>query len=273
MKAIKILNAACFISFLLVAGSACKKFEFSPYQTEQVKDMPGNLNCTNISKLKASEETADDTVCFIFSGDCQRFYEKFDDMIHKVNARTDVDFFILCGDIADFGLLQEYLWVHERLEKLKVPYLCAIGNHDLASNNGVPYMNVFGVKNYSFIYKGYKFIVHDTNSREYDFNGNVPNMWWLEYELKDTLAKWFVGVSHVPPYDVDFDKVLEQPYQQLLCSKGNFLLSLHGHLHKTTDSYHYNDHVRYMTCNAVDKDEFTIIKLFKGKILTETVSY
>ncbi len=235
--------------------------------------MPGNLNNENIAKLKANELNADDTLTIVFSGDSQRFYDRLDDLVAKVNSMSNVDLLVLSGDITDFSLLQEYLWIYERLKKLNVPYVCAIGNHDLATNNGEVYTRMFGVKNYSFKYKGYKFLVHDTNSREYGFDGNVPNMWWLDSELKDTTAEWFIGLSHVPPYDADFDKGLEQSYKNLLSSNPGFILSLHGHLHIITDSCFYNDQVRYMTSNSVNKEEFILLKIVKGVVYKQAIKY
>jgi 3',5'-cyclic AMP phosphodiesterase CpdA len=252
---------------------ACNKFEYSPFQSETMGDMPNNLNIINLDKLLSNEINADDTVTIIYTGDSQRFYDELEDLVKKVNTISNVDFLILCGDIADFGILQEYLWIHEQLNKLNVPYLCAIGNHDLVANNGEVYTKIFGEKNFSFTYKKYKFLFHDTNGREYNFNGNVPDLWWLSDQLEDTIPEWFVGVSHVPPYDIDFDKALEYPYKNLFSSTSGFIISLHGHLHGTSDSYYYGDSVRYMTSNSVDKKEVVLLKFINGKIIKQMIEY
>ncbi|MBI3883523.1 MAG: metallophosphoesterase, partial [Sphingobacteriales bacterium] len=177
------------------------------------------------------------------------------------------------GDITDFGVLEQYLTIYNILKKLHVPYISVIGNHDLTANGGKIYLQMFGEKNFSFIYKGYKFLFHDTNGREYDFNGSVPNLFWMTDQLKDEVPKWFVGVSHVPPFDPDFDKTLELPYKDLLLSKPNFILSLHGHTHHQSDSYKYEDHVRYMTCNSVEKQKSCLLKLINGKVMMQLIPY
>lgn len=179
----------------------------------------------------------------------------------------------MSGDIADFGVLQEYIWITDRLNALNVPYLCAIGNHDLIEDDGKIYTRIFGVKNYSFIYKDHKFLFHDTNGREYGFNGQVPDISWLGEQLKDDQAKWFVGVSHVSPYNEDFDSKLEEPYRNLFAQTEGFIISLHGHLHGTTDNFYYGDGVRYMTSNAVQKKEFVILKLIHGMIIKQIMPY
>lgn len=269
----KILYQPIIAIILPIMFCGCNKFEFSPYQTEIPNGMPSNLNSKNISKLKQSEQNSDDTVTILYSGDSQRFYDELDNLVDKVNTRTDIDFFILCGDISDFGTLQEVLWVTNELDRLTIPYLCAIGNHDLTANGEQVYSNVFGEKYFSFTYKKYKFLFHDTNGREYGFNGATPNLWWISEELTDTTNSWFVGISHVPPYDVDFDPALEIPYKNLLASRSNFILSLHGHLHGTSDSYYYNDSVRYMTSNSVNKNEAVILKLINGSIIKQFLEY
>lgn len=261
------------ISCISVLLFGCNKFEFSPYQTEVAVGMPSNLNNINIAKLKVAEAASDDTVTILYSGDSQRFYDELKELVSKVNTRPDIDFLVLCGDISDFGMIQEFLWITDELKKLQIPYLCAVGNHDLIANGSEIYTKIFGEKNYSFTYKGYKFLFHDTNGREYGFNGTIPNLWWINTELKDATANWFVGMSHIPPNDPDFDPALQIPYKDLLASKPNFILSLHGHLHVKGDSYLYDDHVRYMTSNSVDKKEAVLLKLINGKIIKEYLTY
>jgi len=274
MKKVKHINIA-FLSVVVGALilSACEKFEYSPYQTEQVKGMPTDLNNANLFKLYANNKIADDTVTIIYSGDSQRFYDELELLVNKVNTLPNIDFFVLAGDITDFGLLQEYLWVYQKLKKLNVPYLCAIGNHDLSVKKGEVYTRMFGEKNFSFIYKGYNFLFHDTNGREYNFNGNVPNLEWLNEQLNDTKPKWYIGISHVPPYNTDFDKNLEFYYNKLFSSTPGFILSLHGHLHQTNDSYYYGDNVRYLVSNSVEKNEAILLKFINGQIIKQMITY
>jgi len=260
-----------FIILFAVFFSSCEKFEFSPYQDEKA-NMPHNLNQTNINKLLANTAD-DDTVTIIYAGDSQRFYDDLEDLVEEVNGTPNVDFFILCGDIADFGVLQEYIWINDQLKKLRIPYICVIGNHDLSADNGNVFTKVFGEKNFSFTYKKYKFLFHDTNGREYNFNGKVPDVPWLQNQLNDEDPDWFIGVSHVPPYDVDFDPAVEEPYRRLWASDPRFLVSLHGHMHSADDNEFYGDGVRYMVCNAINDKEATLVKFYNGKLIKQTIAY
>jgi 3',5'-cyclic-AMP phosphodiesterase len=264
-----------FVIFsIVVLFSSCDKFEYSPYQTEPTAgELPSELNLKNLSILHSDNHLADDTVTLVYLGDSQRFYDDLASAVEKVNSLRNVDFLILCGDITDFGLVREYIWIVDILNELNIPYFCAIGNHDIATDEGEIYTQIFGNKNFSFEYKKYKFLIHDTNGREYAFNGNVPDMHWLSSQLNDPSPDWFIGISHIPPFDNDFDKNLEHPYKDLLAATDGFLVSLNGHLHRHTDSNIYYDNVRYMTCNSLNKKEFTLLKFINGQIIKEMISY
>lgn len=265
-----------FLLTLSVLGmvTSCRKFELSPYQDRAIHGgEPGNLNALNLSKLKAMEFAGDDTVTIIYTGDSQRFYDRLEALVEKANSLERVDALFISGDIADFGIYQEYIWITERLAGLKMPYFCAVGNHDLAANGGDLYRQIFGDKNFAFLYKDYKFIFHDTNSREYGFDGTVPALGWMAGELKDSAASWFVGVSHVPPFDADFDKNLEVPYKNLFNATPGFLVSLHGHAHSYSSSNYYEDDVRYIISNSVQKEQFVLLKLYKGTFTEQLIPY
>jgi Icc-related predicted phosphoesterase len=140
--------------------SACGKFEYTPYQQpHKISKEP--LNRMNIDLLKEREAYDDDTITILLTGDSQRSYRSLDALVTKVNSIDKIDFLILAGDITDFGLKQEFRWINERLSALKVPYLCAIGNHDLTAGGPGWYEAIYGPRNFSFSYKGCKFIFHD----------------------------------------------------------------------------------------------------------------
>lgn len=262
------ISFICMIFTLI----SCNKFELNPVQIKNT-DSPTNLNAKNIEELLSEESASDDTVTFLFTGDSQRFYDRLDDLVKKANQFTNIDFLLLDGDISDFGLLQEFLWINERLEKLKIPYISIIGNHDLTSRGSDVYTEMFGPKNFSFTYKKYKFLCHDDNSRDYNFSGIVPHLDWLSEQLNDTTADWFVGASHIPPWSVDFDQKLVNDYMNLFGSNSKFILSLHGHHVDPSERYYNNDAVLYINSSGVQKSECYIIKLIHGIIIKELITY
>lgn len=261
---------AIFIALLAFPG--CSKFEVNPYATHGT-ETPQPLNSANLAWLAAREPFDDDTVTIVFTGDCQRFYEEQEAIVAKVNSIPGVDFLIMAGDLSDFGLLQEYNWVRERMDQLHVPWFAVVGNHDLQANGPLIFRDLFGPLNFSFSYKGYKFLFHDTNGREYANNGSVPDLPWLAAQMADTVPDHFIAVSHVPPFNGDFDPVLVQPYYQLLGSDPRTLLSLHGHTGSHVDEHLNNDHVRYMVCNALVWPVIHVLRIHDGLVEVTAVNY
>lgn len=215
-----------------------------------------------------------DTLRIILMGDTQRFYEEADKFVKSANQQKDVDLVIHAGDISDFGLAKEFEWVNDIMSGLKMPYLAVIGNHDLLSNGAKVYRKMYGSFNFSFIYAGIKFIFFDSNSREYNFNGEVPDMDWIEEELADTTQfDQAILVSHIPPFDFDFDAALGERYAKLLSSNGKAKLSLHGHQHSFRIEEHYDDGVMYVISTTVEKKGYVLITQYGETTKIEKINY
>ena len=251
---------------------ACDNFEFSPNQTYD-RNTPRDLNAKNLERLL--QAPVDDTVVIAFVGDSQRFYDQLERFVGKVNSMPAVDFVLLAGDVSDFGLLSEFEWVHRQFRKLKAPYFAVVGNHDVIANGENVFRRMYGPLDFSFVYDSIKFILHNTNGGEYP-STQVPDLAWLEQELhgeNNEMVTHFVGVSHVPPTNHDFQQPLVEPYARLLRETPGFLVSLHGHIHNHTDHYPFNDGVRYITSFSLDKPAFLLLKISGGQIVKETIQY
>ncbi|WP_031526411.1 metallophosphoesterase family protein [Dyadobacter crusticola] len=261
--------ALCILTVLFT--SACEHFEFSPNQTID-RHSPRDLNAKNLEKLR--QAPTDDTVTIVLAGDSQRWYNELDKFVEKVNALQEVDLILLAGDISDFGLLQEFKWVDERLARLKKPYLGVIGNHDLVANGEQVFTSIFGPLDYSFVYDSIKFIAHNTNSLEYS-ERKVPDMDWLVSQMEDTDAvKHIITISHIPPFSqLEFNQELVQPYTSLLRNHPKMLLSLHGHVHQHLDFYPFEDGIRYITGYAFNQNAFVLLKIANGKVFKTIVGY
>lgn len=258
-----------FTCVLLVAG--CDELEYNPNQKFD-GNTPQNINALNIERL--FQTAGDDTVRFILSGDTQRGYSEAKDFVKRANALKGIDFVVIAGDISDFGLLQEMKWVVEIYNGLKTPYLGVIGNHDLTANGRDVFKKVFGELNYSFVYGKVKFICINTNSREVNFDGSVPDIRWLNEEVKaQNGVDNIVAISHVAPHSADFDKALEQPFVSALATNGNCLASLHAHDHVHSVGTPYENGIPFIVTGALIKKEFTIITIVNGRLESEFVQY
>lgn len=253
--------------FFILSG--CGKLEYSPNQSFD-RNSPVALNKTNINRLL--QTPGDDTIRFILGGDTQRAYDNTSAFVASANRVPGVDFVVIDGDISDFGLLLEMEEVHERLSKLSVPYIAVIGNHDLVSHGETVFKRMYGDLDFSFTYKQVKFICHNTNSREYKFNGRVPDLDWLGNALHD--PGYFVSIGHVPPVSGDFDQALRPHYTKLLRQHPRMLANLYAHTTKTEvlPAESENDSPM-MTTGGINMRMYSVITLVNTQFSVKHVAF
>jgi 3',5'-cyclic AMP phosphodiesterase CpdA len=258
-----------FIATGLLAG--CDLIEYNPNEIV-LDDDEENLNALAMERI--SQNDPGDTLSFILMGDSQRFYDDVEDFVKSVNSLDrSFDFVVHTGDIADFGLVDEFRWVHGFMKNLKVPYIAVVGNHDLLANGPRIYRRMYGSFNFVFDYGKFRLIFLNSNSREYNFSGNIPDLNWLSTQLNETNPGSFpLVISHIPPWDGDFDPLLEEPYANLLAEQ-NKVLSLHGHIHNYLDSVYYNDGVRYFVSTSMNKRGYTYVQVWGGGSSFEKISF
>ncbi|NVO84954.1 metallophosphoesterase family protein [Hymenobacter terrestris] len=248
-----------------ISLSACEVLEFSPNDSRAPADQQ-NLTAKNLARLSAAPLPPGDTLRFVFTGDSQRFYDDVEDMVASVNQQPGVQFMLVAGDISDFGLGREMRWVDDDLRRLKVPYLTVVGNHDHVANGREAYQKIFGPLNYSFVYGDTKFVLIDTNSREYNFNGRVPDVPWLRGQLASLDgARRSVVLSHVPPQDGDFDPTLRADYAGTLRDTPSLVFEMNGHRHDYSVGQPFNDGVTYVNSYAFEKRRYLIVTVFGDK--------
>jgi len=260
------------ILFISILSLGCNSDEYSPNQVFN-RNTATDVNAKQIALLP--QKAAGTPIKVIISGDTQRSYEETRIFVDQINQRNDVDFVILNGDISDFGLLLEFDGIYKLYSKLRVPFIGVIGNHDLVANGRAVYERMFGQLNFTFNYAGIKFVCHDTNGREYDFNGSTPNLTWLKSNLKlDAGISNFVAISHVPPTDADFDPKLVVPYENLLNQTPGLLASIHSHRHSKLEFY-YKDGVGipFIITNAIVNRAYTLVEIKNGQITAEEINF
>jgi Icc protein len=257
-----------FFTFLY----ACEKIEYSPNQAfSETSDK--DLNRKNIERLQHIKDP-NDTLTIAFIGDTQRFYDECELFVGAINKRNDIDLVIIDGDISQYGLEREFEWINRAFDKLKIPYIGVIGNHDMVGNGTNIFKHTFGVLDFTFVYDSIKFVCHNTNSREYAFNGTIPNISWLQQEMiSGPEIKRILPISHVPPYDTDFDKNLELLYARTLKSSEKISLSLHAHVHYFQDYYPYGNEVRYINGYAMDSRAYILVSIAGANVQASLIHY
>jgi len=253
---------ACIIA---VSISGCNVNEYSPNQKFNA-DSPTDVNAKEISTLP--EKAAGSAIRIAVSGDTQRKYNEAQLFVDHINSRNDIDFVILNGDISDFGLLLEFQGIYKIYSGLRVPFISVIGNHDQLANGYDVYKRMFGQPNFTFNYGGVKFVCHDSNSREHGFDGTIPDLAWLRDNLTlENGISNIVALSHVPPTDGDFDKNLEQPYEDLFNKTPGMLASIHSHQHSPDVIYRKDDvGIPFIITNAIVNRAYTIIDISNGQL-------
>ncbi|MFO7829729.1 MAG: metallophosphoesterase, partial [Bacteroidales bacterium] len=231
-----------------------------------------NLTQKNIGLLLAKD--VPDTLTIALTGDSHRFYDESEDLVSTINNDYDIDFFIHTGDIADYGIPRQYQWGNQIFSKLNAPYFVVVGNHDLVSNGNDSYLEMFGNYNFSFIYGRYKFIFVNTNSREYEFNGKVPDISWLDKEVmpSEDFEKAIV-VFHTPPFDNDFDSELEEPFVGALTRHNNVLFVTHGHLHSYNFSHPYGNDLPFVNTAGPEHMQFVLIKIYNHEFTLDVIGF
>jgi 3',5'-cyclic-AMP phosphodiesterase len=252
--------------------TGCDTFEYSPNQVFDNNSLK-DLNARNIEELMNSTPN-DDTIKFVLTGDPQRAHDHIEELVKKANSLNDLDFVIIAGDLSEFGTLQEMNWVAESFSELNVPFIAVIGNHDMVARGRTVLQRMFGDFNFSFTYGGVKFICHDTNSREYQYNGNVPDLPWLAAELQPQEGvSGSIAISHVPPNSHDFDQNLVEPYTSLFSQTPGFLGSFHAHNHVFSEFKYEGSPVPYIVTSAVAKQEFLLVKIVNNRMSYERVYF
>jgi predicted phosphodiesterase len=243
-----------------LAFVSCEAFDYSPHEIILDEDekniIEKGINHVQQNALK------DDTIIFAMTGDTQMRLDEVHEYVAFTNNIGNVDFTLLCGDLSNYGLAEEFKWLNDELKKLNHPYIPVIGNHDFIANGPNIFKAMYGPFDYSFKVGNVKFIAINTNSMEFGFDGSVPNIDWLESELNDSNknTKNFV-FSHVMPWNDAFDSNLEKPFADAL-AKGNVEVSFHGHNHNAGYSMPYNDGVRYIITGTTGNRSFVLVKIW-----------
>lgn len=245
------------LKFLLIGLflSSCGLPEFSPWQ-ESVPE--SNLTQKHLDWLKENEGDSD-SIKIAITGDTQAVIGHFRDIINITND-SDFDFIVVLGDLTDLGLRQEWMWFGNSIAKSTKPVLTVVGNHDGLAAGDSMYRKMFGDLNYSFTYRGVKFIMWNNNYYEW----GDPDFEWLEKETTTPMS--VVIMSHQPPGSGTLKDHHEKRWKKIR-DRSNVVASIHGHQH----SYGYvveDGGTQVYTVERVIDEHFGMVEIGKSVVFS-----
>lgn len=240
--------------------SGCDAFEYHPYDGRITGET--GINAKNIARI-VQNCAGKDSIRFIMMGDTQRWYDETEDFVKAANNRNDIDFVIHGGDLADFGLTKEFMWMRDIMGGLKVPYVAVIGNHDCLANGEQVFRKIWGEENFSFMAANVKFICLNTNAMEYDYSHPVPDFGFIEkqYNEKTEGHEKTIFVMHARPYSEQFNNNVAKVFQRVIKEFPKLQFCLNAHDHSITTDDLFNDGVMYYGSPNIKKRSYLLFTI------------
>lgn len=250
--------------------SSCDLIDVHPYDGDV--DGETNLNVKNMAKIESLLANRD-TICFAVISDTQRWYDETEDEVASINRRDDIDFVLHCGDITDFGVTKEFELQRDILQKLKMPYVVLLGNHDCIGSGKNVYRRIFGSENFSFVAGRTRFVCLDTNSLEYDFSNPVPDLNFIRKFIGDTTVRNTIPVMHVRPFADEFNDNVADAFNHYIHELPNPLFCLYGHGHSTEVTDLFGDGLLFYQITCAKYRQYYVFTLTTDNYEYKIVDY
>lgn len=264
-----VLFRICIIFCLAAGVSSCDPwFAFSPYEARLDEAYLGTTD-KNLTRINAGDAGDSKPFKIALLSDPHYHYGKLSEAVAHINRNNDYAFAIVVGDLSENGLMQEFIFFHQSMGYLDIPYLTTIGNHDYLSSGEKVYSQMYGANNYFFVYNNVKFVMFDNTTIESEQD---PDMDWFARALvNDRGYDHVIPVAHVPPYDRQM-KDHDQDFHELLL-KNNITVSVHGHKHEFSVAEAYGGGVRYLTVSSPQKRAYTELAITPAGVEIRKIEY
>lgn len=250
----------------------CDVIDYHPYDVKIKGEK--DVNAKNIQKIEEQCHEKS-TVRFIAMGDSQRWYDETEDFVKAVNARNDIDFVIHGGDMSDFGLANEFMWQRDIMNKLKVPYVALIGNHDCLGTGEDAYIKIFGSPNFSFIAGRTKFVCLNTNAMEYDYSNPIPDFDFMEKQITERASEYDKTVicMHARPMSEQFNNNVAKVFELYVNQYPDVQFCVNAHAHQITADDLFGDGIIYYGSDCMKKRNYLLFTLKPDGYDYEVVYY
>jgi len=264
------------VALLAVTIASCEEISYTPYDNE-VPDEYRHLTARNLDRI-ANATRGRDEVRFAVVGDPQRELGPSGDFVDEINARDDVDFVVVAGDLTEYGVRREYQHVVEVYSRLDVPWLTVIGNHDKLGKGEALYGVVFGEFNYTLDVAGVRLVFFDSVGLHTE-DGPV-NFAWLAHQLRPESGDFAqaVVITHVPTASRwlapsrETQEREEKRFTDIVTESGTVSLTIHGHWHRYEENALSDDVLSIVVDNPGDRN-FLHVTLRGDAFETEQVFF
>ncbi|MDR1679442.1 MAG: metallophosphoesterase [Prevotellaceae bacterium] len=265
-------NLCIFFLSAFILCSCEELFEAHPYDGKITGET--GMNAKNIARI-VNNCAGKQQIRFIMMGDTQRWYDETEDFVSHINSRNDIDFVIHGGDISDFGLTKEMLWQRNILNKLKVPYVVLLGNHDCLATGEQVFRKVFGDENFAFVAGNIRFVCLNTNSLEYDYSHPVPDFDFIDEQLtaQATEEEKTIVVMHSPPFSDQFDNNIAPFFQEEIIKFSNLQFCLNAHEHRLEVKDRFKDGIIYYGSANIEKRNYLLFTITPNGYEREVVYF
>lgn len=221
-----------------------------------------DVNRHNISEIETNCQ-GKTTIRFVTMGDSQRWYDETVDFVNHLNQRNDIDFVIHGGDMSDFGLTKEFLWQRDIMNRLNVPYVTLLGNHDCLGTGEETFQAVFGNPNFSFIAGRIKFVCLNTNAIEYDYSSPIPDFEFIENQLHERESDFDKTVfsMHIRPYCSEFNNNVASVFQYYINHFPGLQFCTAAHEHHLYEEDIFGDGVMYYMSDCMARRSYYIFTI------------
>lgn len=264
------------IAFVCCLIACHDPFSYSPFEAD-LRASPGNLTETSLNRIRQLDTTSLAHFKVALIADSHYHFNDLADAIEDINKKSEYAFIVVVGDLTENGLQKEFEIFQRIMSKSRIPYLTVIGNHDHLSNGATVYQKLFGSLNYTFTFQNLKFVAWDNTVWESE---NPPDYSWLSEALKNETEEHsrsarsyddVILISHVPPFDKQFNKTRDQFHGMLL--ENAIGLSIHGHRHDYYQDEVMGAGVTYVTVGSPQHRAYAELCVDNGVPCVSKIEY
>ena len=158
-------------------------------------------------------------------------------------------------------------------QKLHIPYVCIIGNHDCLGTGEDIFLTVFGDVNFSFNASFLHFVGLNTNAFEYDYSTAVPDFQFIENDislLTPEVTRTVVAM-HAIPGSEQFNNNVSNYFKYMIEKYPDLIFCLSGHGHHSGVHYPFENGVPYFECASAKEKSYMLYTITRDSYDYELV--